>query len=108
MDINNTTASELVSADFHVEFDKNVRELLESIRDGLLESTESCRREEIIGQLLMEFIADDGFTGDDPESYFAGKFNLHQKQNFMAIASHMGPDWSQALYHAAVFITKVA
>lgn len=96
------------SEQFHATFDSNVRELMEPVRDTLLESVESCTRPEIIGQLLMNVINDDGFTGDDPEAAMAGRFNLHQKQNLMAIAEHIGPDWAQALYHAAVFITKVA
>lgn len=96
------------SSVFHEQFDSNVRTLMEPVRDTLLESTESCTKEEIIAQLLMEFINDDGFTGDDPDSAFAGKFNVKQRQNLVAVAAHMGPDWAQALYHAAVFITKVA
>lgn len=97
-----------MSTRFHAEFDAEARALLEPVRETLLESTESCTAEEIIGQMLMNFINDDGFTGDDPDSAFAGRFNVTQKQNMIAVAAHMGPDWCQALYHAAVFMTKVA
>lgn len=96
------------SEQFHQAFDANVKALMEPIRDGLLNSTVSCSPEEIIGELLMNLINNDGFTGNDPESAFAGKFNTKQKQNLVAVAHHIGPDWAQAFYHAAVFMTKVA
>lgn len=96
------------SEQFHAAFDAAVRSIMEPVRNTLLELTESCTKEEIVGQLLMNFLNEDGFTGDDPDSTIVGRFNTRQKQNFIAVADHMGPDWAQALYHAAVFITKVA
>lgn len=103
-DDNYPSASEL----FHSEFDLQVRALMEPVRTTLLESVESCEPAEIVGQLLMNFLNDDGFAGDDPDSAMNGKFNVRQKQNLLAVADHMGPDWCQALYHATVFMTKVA
>jgi len=101
-------AADKTTQQFHLDFDENVLQLMEPVRTALLESTESCTEAEIIGQLLMNFINNGGFTIDDHEATFEGRFNLRQKQNFMAVANHMGPDWTQALYHAAVFMTKVA
>lgn len=100
MDTIDTTSSA-----FHATFDSNVRELMDPVRTTLLESAESCTKEEIVGQLLMNLLNAGGFS---PGATIAGRFNLPQKQRFIAIAEHLGPDWAQALYRAAVFITKVA
>lgn len=91
MDTIDTTLSDT----FHQDFDTNLRELMEPVRETLLESVTSCSREEIIGQLLMNELCDEPMTVD-------------QKARLVRIADHMGPDWAQSLYHAAVFITKVA
>jgi hypothetical protein len=90
---------------FREAFDRAVDRLMESVGLTLLETTMSCTTEEIVGQLLMNFL--DG-AGDDPDAIFEGTFNVTQKQRLVALATHLGPDWAQALYHAAVFITKVA
>lgn len=97
MDTIDTTSSA-----FHRTFDLNVANMMEPVRDTLIESVASCEPEEIIGQLLMNFL-DDGV--DDAVD---GRFTTAQKARLVAVADHMGPDWAQALYHAAVFITKVA
>lgn len=47
-----------------------------------------------LGQLLMETID----SPDDPVN----------KAYWLQVAEHIGPDYAQALYHAAVFTTKVA
>ena len=44
---------------FHEAFELNVRELMEPVRSMLLESVESCTKEEIIGQLLMQELCDE-------------------------------------------------
>lgn len=93
-----------VEGGFHQIFDENVRELMEPVRETLIESVESCTSEEIIGQLLMNLLGD----YEDPDKVIAGSLSVDQKARLVRIASHMGPDWAQALYHAAVFITKVA
>lgn len=89
------------SSAFHEMFDENVRELMEPVRETLLESVESCTSEEIIGQLLMSLFGD----GYD---FGTGDLSAELKVRLVRIADHMGPDWAQALYRAAVFITKVA
>lgn len=83
---------------FHLTFDSNAKVMMEPVRDVLLESVSSCTQEEIIGQLLMNLLGDNG----------EGQLTARLKQRLVAIADHMGPDWTQALYHAAVFMTKVA
>lgn len=92
MNTNDTTSSA-----FHATFDSNVRELMEPVRETLIESTGSCMVEEIIGQLLMNLLS-------DSES----NLSPSTKCSLVMIAEHMGPDWAQVLYRAAVFITKVA
>lgn len=94
VDVSDTNAE-----NFHAMFDLNIRGLTEPVRDALLESCESCTEEEIIGQLLMNILGDEG-GGDH--------LTARLKVRLVTIAEHMGPDWAQALYHAAVFITKVA
>jgi len=84
---------------FHQEFDRNAKEILDPVREALIESVESCTKPEIIGQILMNFLGD----GNDK-----GHFSADEKTFFVHMADHMGPDWAQALYHAAVFITKGA
>lgn len=101
-----TSSVDKVTA-LHNSFDAIVSDVTQGAREFCLDN-EGMTRDELIGQILMDFINDDGFTGDDPQSAFDGKFNVKQKQNMIAVASHLGPDWAQALYHAAVFITKVA
>lgn len=88
------------SSTFHTTFDSNVREMMEPVRDTLIESVESCTSEEIIGQLLMSLLGD----GYD---FATANLSTDLKSRLVRIADHMGPDWAQALYRAAVFITKV-
>lgn len=85
---------------FHEVFDANARAILEPVRQDLIESVNSCKPEEIIGQILMKWL--DGEDGRGPDDYIVNK------QRALAIAEHMGPDWCQALYHTVVFMTKVA
>lgn len=92
---------------FHAEFKRISDELLEPARYPLLEGPSTVTRESLLAQLLMNELA----RGGDPEDLdltFDGKFNAAQKASFCRLADHMGPDWAQALYHAAVFITRVA
>lgn len=84
-----------MSAKFREVFDANVKELMEPVREALLESSATCTTEEIIAQLLMNCLADK-------------ELGVMSRHGLLDIADHMGPDWAQALYRAAVFITKVA
>lgn len=90
--MNNETTT---SSAFHKAFDANARTILEPVREQLLESVESASPEEIIGQMLMILLCDDPMTAET-------------KVRLVRMADHMGPDYCQALYHAAVFMTKVA
>lgn len=92
---------------FHAEFDAATKALLEPVRNTLLESSGTCTREKIIAQLMMENLFAHPF---DPEagSNWPECLTTEQKKFLVGVASHMGPDWAQALYRAAVFITKVA
>lgn len=87
----------------HVALDKTLADLRDSIVEPLLDHAADGRpvtAETVLAQLLMEFLAD--ATDADLELDGAGKVRLAQ------MAVHMGPDWAQVLYRAAVFITKVA
>lgn len=50
----------------------------------------------MLAQLLMEYLID--LEGLSPQ----------HKLMMVEMADHMGPDWAQGLYRAAVFVTKVA
>lgn len=50
---------------------------------------------DVMGHLLLQFL-------DDPDT-----ITIEQKQRLVIIAEILGPDWCQALYHQAVFMTKV-
>lgn len=101
--MNNDTQTSSV---FHETFDRNVRAIMEPVRDTLIESVNSCSIEEIIAQVLMNLLdLPDNENGGPAEH---GTFTADTKARLVHIGDHMGPDWAQALYRAAVFITKVA
>ena len=115
MNTNDTTLSDddgFTDTDrFHADFEHQVRKLMEPVRDILLEHDTSARPEEIIAQLLMNFLGGTDFPHFDDSQVHdstSGHFIADQKAFMVRMADHMGPDWAQALYHAAVFITKVA
>ena len=106
MNTNDTTLSNgFTDTDrFHAAFDSNARDIMEPVRLSLIESVESCSRDEIIAQTIMNLLGSDMDNGDP----CAGRLGRELKVRLVTVAEHMGPDWAQALYHAAVFITKVA
>jgi hypothetical protein len=100
---------------FHREFDEIMENLVEECREQLLNSGPNDTipiptRETIIAQLMIDNIfahpLDSELYGDSdwPNS----PLTTEQKKSLVVIASYMGADWAQALYRAAVFITKVA
>lgn len=97
---------------FHKDFDAIADDLLgpsSVVRETLLEGAGTCSREEILGQLMMEnlFPHDcdvDNCALDDMQK---GVLTREQKVFLIGVADHMGPDFCQALYHAAVFMTRV-
>jgi hypothetical protein len=93
---------------FHRDFEAVSQPILENVMEELLEGPGTCSREEFVAQLLMnEFFphpCDPDLNGNDPTEIMT----TEQKKFLVGVASHMGPDWAQALYRAAVFITKVA
>jgi len=100
------------SETFHAQFDSNAKQMLDEIRETLLEGPGTATREQIMGQLIMDNIfahdLDPDLSGREARDIFNGYLTADQKANLVKIADHLGPDWAQALYHAAVFITKVA
>lgn len=102
----------LTSSAFYEQFDENAKAILEPARDTLLEcGPATARPEEIVAQILMNFLGGTDFPHfDDSQTHdtCSGQFTADQKAFMVRMADHMGPDWAQALYHAAVFITKVA
>jgi hypothetical protein len=97
---------------FHAQFDSNAKQLLDEIRETLLEGPGTATREQIVGQLIMDNLfahdLDPDLAGREARDIFTGYLTVEQKAQLVKIADHLGPDWAQALYHAAVFITKVA
>lgn len=85
------------STAFHNQFDTNAKNLIEACREPLLEGPVSATEEELIGQVIMNMLGE-----------CEASMSARQKARLVLIADHMGPDWCQALYHAAVFMTRVA
>jgi hypothetical protein len=96
----NTTA-------FHKAFDNEMEGIVEQTREALLESSGSCTREEIVTQIMMDNLFPHPCDPESGEAWPSG-LTTEQKKFLVGVASHMGPDFAQALYHASVFITKVA
>jgi len=96
---------------FHIDFDAETRTMMEPIREAMLDFVHDRRleQEDIIAQFIMEHLnphpCDAGY---DPRNFPNGILTPEHKMRLVKIANHMGPDYAQALYHAAVFITKVA
>ena len=94
---------------FNDKFQNIADAMMDSVAEQLFEQeVTNPSREQILAQLLMiEFFAHDL----DPEKGVTdpiGVLTTEQKAFLVRIAGHMGPDYAQALYHAAVFVTKVA
>lgn len=110
MDTNDATLpiADSESGRFHTAFDSVVRKIMEPVRDNMIDSVPDIKMDlnanTVIAQVLMNLLSD-AWEGGNPEQ---GRFPIALKARFIEMADHMGPDWAQALYHAAVFITKVA
>ena len=91
-------------SEFHAAFKAVAKALLEPAEDNMISSVADTglplTANSLMGQLLMCWLGEFD-QREDPLSTSA-------KINFMETAAWMGPDWAQRLYHAAVFITKVA
>jgi hypothetical protein len=94
---------------FHNDFDATVEAIMEPVREALLEGSGEATREAIVAQLMMENLFPHPCEpGNDGDGFFSGRLTREQKVTLVSVAEHMGPDWTQALYHATVFMTKVA
>lgn len=95
---------------FHKRFDAEMKDISDFTRDALLEGQGTCSREQIVAQIMMDNLFPNPCDPEaaDYDGVFKGRLTVDQKIVLARIADHMGPDWAQALYHAAVFITKVA
>lgn len=91
---------------FHNEID----EILDGFRESI---TEALLNEVAMGRSITEEVA---FAQLIMERMFAHPLDLENtagltsenKVCLVRMAAHLGPHYAQALYHAAVFITKVA
>lgn len=95
------------TTDFHAKFDEVSKSLLDSAREALLEADATVSREKLVAQIIMENLFPHPC---DPEvgSNWPADMTTENKKTLVEIADHIGPDYAQALYHAAVFITRVA
>lgn len=91
---------------FNDHFDHIVREIVEPVRGAMIESVPDTglelNHDSVIAQVLMNLL------GEHDCGSINGQFHSKTKVRLVEMADWMGPDWAQALYHAAVFITKVA
>lgn len=96
---------------FHARFDELVKPLIERARDTLIETVnhhDDLTATMIEAQMLMNLLDDGDVSVHGPDASINGKFSTAHKVVFLEMADHMGPDWVQALYHAARFMTRVA
>lgn len=94
-----------LSTNFHNEFDAMIRPIVEAAREVMFETALEISPDAIIAQILMNMLGEFANEGTD---VFDGHINTKLKARLVSIADWMGPDWAQALYHTAVFITKAA
>lgn len=97
------------SAKFHREFDECVRPIVEAAREVMLETSLEVTREAFVARIMLDNLFPNHLepelaNGGDPCKIMT----TEQKKFLVGIAGEIGPDWAQALYRAAVFITRVA
>lgn len=101
-----TTLPDAITA-LHNRIDEVMGDIVDKAREALLDlNLDEITNEAAVAQIIMEEM----FAHPcDPES--GGNITALTSENkvrLVRMANHMGPDFAQALYHAAVFITKVA
>ena len=94
---------------FHNEIDEIIDGFHEDITEALLNEAamgRSITEETAFAQLIMErMFAHPLDLENTPD---IAVLTSENKVRLVRMATHLGPDYAQALYHAAVFITKVA
>ena len=96
--------------EFTSQFDKSIEALgiNDKIKEELFEQGAVPTLETVLAQVLINNLfpheLDPELHDNDPTEIMT----TEQKVILMRVASHMGPDWVQGLYHAVVFMTKVA
>lgn len=118
MDTNDTTLSDesiQSSCDEITAAHNKLDEILADIRDCISEAIldDACERRPVnrstvLAQIIMEALNDGGVSELGHDAVFKGRYDKDMKVHLVEMADQMGPDYAQALYHAAVFITKVA
>lgn len=105
MDTNDTTSSDAITQ-AHNKLDEilgEIRDRIETTMLDLIYKGDPITYPRVVAQIIME-----SFNDDSVDRTLNGKFDADMKKVLVEMADHMGPDWCQALYHAAVFMTKVA
>ncbi len=98
--------------------DKAHREIDDAILIGFRDAVEeamlneayegrSITEEAVFAQLIMTRMFAHPSDPKNPEGDITA-LTTENKVRLVRMAAYMGPDYAQALYHAAVFITKVA
>lgn len=100
-----------VITEAHNKLDAILFDIRESIEEAIL--NDACERRPVnrstvLAQIIMEALNDGGVSELGPDATFKGRYDKDMKVHLVEMADQMGPDYAQALYHAAVFITKVA
>lgn len=92
--------------EFSNKFDGVAAPMIDSLKEDLFEQEAHPYREVIVAQLMMDNLFPHPC---DPEAdaNWPDELTTEQKKFLVVVAAHMGPDWCQALYRAAVFMTKV-
>lgn len=110
MDTIDTTLSDAIT-EAHVKVDAILADIRDMIIEALLDDACENRplnRSTVLAQIIMEALNDGGVSELGSDATFKGRYDKDMKVHLVEMADQMGPDYAQALYHAAVFITKVA
>ena len=123
--INLETANIDEIEEWHEEREKTLLEAMNTVRSVLQETNNNRPSENIEAVRLAYWLLNIASEGDDVPEYFSDvKLNgialgqvimehtnpdgLVKKRLWFDVAEHIGPDFAQGMYHAAVFVSKVA
>lgn len=84
---------------WHKEFDAAWKQAGERVRNYLIDDAQPVDDEMLSAAFIWAILT----CPDDCD-----ELTIDTKQRLLKIADELGPNWCQALYRAAVFMTKVA
>lgn len=94
----------------HQAIDAVLASFKDVIEDTLLElDAREITPAVVFGQIMMSHLTDHPCCPSHSiDDNMKGRFSSDQKKVLLEVADYIGPDYAQAFYHAAVFMTRVA